>query len=790
VRSDASRRDSARAGTPDDRRQLRGALAVPLRALRASSGDPPYTALQRLDPTLKRSTVSDVLRGQSMPSWWFVRAFVRACVRHAAVAEHDLDPALADLQVWRSRWIAARNALHDPTARVPPAAAPAEAEGRPAMTPRQLPAVTRDFVGRAADLARLSELAADRATGSSTVVVTGMPGVGKTSVALRWAHEVADEFPDGVLFAELAGFGPGAPLRPVDVLSAFLPALGVPRASLPAGEAELAALFRSASAGRRLLVVLDNAGSSDQVRSLLPASAGCVTVVTSRNRLTDLVIGAGAGVLQVQPMPDGDAIELLGRFVPPSDDTDRLLELAHLCGHLPLALRLAAEQIRANGGTEPLLTGLRDARSRLDALEHGLGVESAAVRTVLASAVAVLPSTLQETLAAIAALPGRRFTAESATAATGSPPGAVLADLRALQAANLIEASGSADGTFAVHDLIRAFLHDRVPAAARSRAASWYVHSAVAAGAAILPQRGPVPVPVVADGVVPRSFADADDALSWCDRELPNLVATVDEALRSGDLATAWQLPNALLSYFDRRKPWPAWIACFTTALRAAEALDRPAPIATASNGLGIAFRELRRAELAATQFERAAAAYAEAGEQVGAAMALSNLGNLYVDLRRYEDAVTTLLRAETHARAGGDEWRVSIVLNNLAEAEQHTDRVHEAIEHARRAAELCRAHDDPTGEAAALTSLGRALLTLGELDGAAAHLRRAIDLQAEHHDDYNRARTTLHLARVLDRRDERDAALELARTAVGIFDRLGAPEVVAARALLAALAG
>jgi len=246
--------------------------------------------------------------------------------------------------------------------------------------PRQLPAAVPGFTGRSAPLKLLSELADEAVADQRAVVISaisGKAGVGKTTLALHWAHQVTAKFPDGQLYADLHGFGPsGTPASPAEVIRGFLDALGVPAGRIPPGDEARAGLYRTTLAERRIMIVLDNARDATQIRPLLPGSPGCAVVVTSRGPLTSLIAGHGARLISLDVLSDGEAAELLAARLGPervAADPDTAGELAVLCGRLPLALAIAAARAGARAHLPLAVTvaELRDARQRLDALDGG-----------------------------------------------------------------------------------------------------------------------------------------------------------------------------------------------------------------------------------------------------------------------------------------------------------------------------------------------------------------------------------------------------------------------------------
>ncbi|MFD8379513.1 hypothetical protein ACFV2X_13400 [Streptomyces sp. NPDC059679] len=408
--------------------------------------------------------------------------------------------------------------------------------------PRQLPADGSGFVGRTAELAELDTLLregdGDDPDGRvSVVVIAGTAGVGKTSLAVRLAHRVSGRFPHGQLFMNLRGYDAGPPLAPAAALERFLRALGVPAPAIPAGLEERAELYRSLLAGKQVLVVLDNAATVGQVRPLLPGTAGCLTVVTSRHRLSGLAVRDGARRITLGMLAEQESAELITaatRGYRTGDDPAQIAELARLCARLPLALRIAAER----AATHPLLTlpeltaQLRDESTLWEALSSPDQEEADAVRTVFAWSYRTLPPPAARLFRLLGLHPGPDFSVQAAATLAELDPRETHGLLDLLAGAHLIE-STSAD-RYQFHDLLRAYATDQAHQeenpedqhAALQRLARWYLHTADTARAAaqsfypsVLPPERTCPAPVLV-------FHGQQDALAWHQSEQANLLAS------------------------------------------------------------------------------------------------------------------------------------------------------------------------------------------------------------------------------------------------------------------------
>ncbi|MGW4467599.1 NB-ARC domain-containing protein [Micromonospora sp. NPDC004704] len=538
-------------------------FAARLRDLRAECGGPSVRDLaeymKEAGRPFPRSTISDKLAGVSKPSWEFVEAYVRTCAR--------LGGRPADLDDWRSAYrrllqeLARRRSGHrqavaahleltatGPAARAVPALVPA------ADPPRQLPGDIPAFTGRDAESAALDDLLTTAASAGAVAVVSGTAGVGKTALAVHWAHRVAAAFPDGQLYLDLRGYDVDAPVTPVRALEGFLHALDGNRAQPWGGVDELAARFRSLVANRRMLLVLDNANSVDQVRPLLPGTASCFVLVTSRDRLTALAVRHGARRVALDRLPLDESLRLLGALVGPrvTTDPESAAVLARRCAQLPLALRIAGD-LAAARPTAPLAdlaADLADEQHRLDLLDAG-GDERTDVRAVFSWSYRRLDPPAMRLFRLLALHPGD-FDRYAAAALAGLHPAQLHRPLETLLRTHLVQ---RVDGDrMELHDLLRAYANELLRDDERRRVdvlVDYYRHAAVAALDVASPDdrydwltRGGYP------GTLPP-FADPDAARRWLDAERPNLMAVTDYAHRHDRWDETKQLSAMLWRYLD-----------------------------------------------------------------------------------------------------------------------------------------------------------------------------------------------------------------------------------------------
>ena len=327
--------------------------------------------------------------------------------------------------------------------------------------PRQLPAAPRGFVGRADELRVLSRLLGRGAAQTDGVVIaalTGMAGIGKTALAVHWAHQVADQFPDGQLFVNLRGCSADAPLTPTGALCSSLTALGAPPVRIPGNTDGQAALYRTLLAGRRMLIVLDNAQDAEQIRPLLPGSPGCLVLVTSRNRLTGLAAAEGAHLITLDVLTDSESRDLLSTNLGVKRamaEAAAVSELIALCGHLPLALCDLAARVVARPGPplSALATEMRDARSRLDVLETGEWATS--IRAAFSWSHAKLGDRAARMFRLLGIHPGADATVSTAASLAGMPRGQASLALTELCDEHLL--TEYAPGRYILHGLLRAY---------------------------------------------------------------------------------------------------------------------------------------------------------------------------------------------------------------------------------------------------------------------------------------------------------------------------------------------
>lgn len=656
--------------------------------------------------------------------------------RRALLTELGVEPG-ANLQELFQRILAADPALVRPQPGQSAAAVATEL-----VVPRQLPAGVRHFTGRAAELAALRatlDRPGERELRSVVIAaISGTAGVGKTALAVNWAHQVTDRFPDGQLYVNLHGYDSERPVAPGDALAGFLRALGVAGPDVPAETAERAAIYRSLLAGRRMLVLLDNAGSVDQVRPLLPGTASAMVVVTSRDALSGLVARDGAWRLDLGLMRAQEAAELLRTLIGSraADDPSATAALARQCCQLPLALRVAAELAVGHAGVPlaKLVAELEDRRQRLDRLNAG-GDAATAVRAVF--------SWSYQDLSPQAA---RAFRLSGLHPGADLDPYAVAAlfaaDVR--QASGLLETLARAHlilreqpGRYQLHDLLHAYAAELVSAhdsqeqrqAALTRLFDHYLHTAAAAMDVLRPSERHRRPRLPAAGSTGPPMADASAARAWLDAQRPNLVAAAAHASAQGWPHHAIALAAILHRYLDTGGHYPEAVAIHGYARSAAHLLDDAGAEANALTSLGLIDSRRGRYQQAADFLQQALTLYRAAGDRTGEARALANLAGVDLWRGRYQEAADFLQQALALFRAAGDRTGEARAMSTLGGIELRQGRYEQAATHQRRALDLYQQIGDPAGEARTLNNLGGVERRLGCYEQAASHHEQALAL-------------------------------------------------------------
>jgi len=741
---------------------------------------------ERLHGQLMLALYRDGQQAEALASYQRVRA--------ALLDELGVEPGSA-LRRLQHQIIAADPALASPAPAAP--AAPPFAGVLPAApaVPRQLPAAVSHFTGRAAELAALTGMLGDAGRAGRTVVVSavaGTAGVGKTAAAVHWAHQVADRFPDGQLYVDLRGYAPGEPMPPAEALARFLRALGQPGQDIPADPEERAAEYRSLLSRRRVLVVLDNARSAEQVRPLLPGTPACAALVTSRDTLTGLVARDGAQRLELDVLPPAEAAGLLEALIGAraSADPAATTALASQCAGLPLALRVAAELVTARPAAPlaGLAAELAGQRGRLDLLDAG-GDPRAAVRATFAWSYQHLDGEVARAFRLLGLHPGGGFEPYALAALAGVTAQEAARLLAELARASLLHPAGA--GRYALHDLLAEYAaevsesqdSEADRAAALTRLVDFYLHTAYVAAMRLNPARDPVSLVPPRSAVIMPPLATRDAALAWFEAEHPALLRAVSEAAARGLGRHSWQLAVMLAAFLCLRGYRPEWVVASRTALAAAEASGDAAGQAYLLQELGGALILLGRDADGAAELRRALWLHEKLGDHTGQARVHHYLSVVCERDGRYADALGHALRALRLFRAAGNVPGQARALNNVGWFRAHLGHHRQALTSCQRAVELHRRVADCRGEAAAWDSLGYTQRHLGNNGEAIACYQRAVDRYREVGDQHQTAEALTHLGDLHHAAADPRAARRAWQQALEIFRDLGHPAAESIRA-------
>ena len=583
--------------------------------------------------------------------------------------------------------------------------------------PRQLPPSPAAFAGRTAELAELDALAP-----AGTVVIAAAGGFGKTWLALRWAAANASRFPDGQLYVNLRGFDPaGEPVPPSVAVRELLGALGVTPGAIPAGLDAQAALYRSLTTGRRMLIVLDNARDTEQVVPLLPGGASCTVLVTSRNRLGGLLATHGARSLALPTLPDAEAREVLERRLGPARlqaEPEAVAEILAHCGGLSLALGIVAARAAAEPGfaLADLVTELRE--TRLDALDAG--ELPASLRAVFSASYRALDAEAARAFRLLGLVPGSDVGRAAAVAMLGD--GSLL---RVLTTANLL--TESPPGRFRMHDLVRLYAAEQAgpeeSEAALTRLFDHYLHWAGAAMNHFSPNE-PYRRPPVAPS---PAFAEREEAWAWLDAELPGLLAMGCHAVMSGTADVVVRLAETIGRYLEVRAHYHDWLA----TQRAAMACTASGSLKHATAEQQVAGALLRLGEFGASRehYERALACALAHGAELLESMCRSGLGSLDEMQGRMGESRREFELALAAARRTGYALLEGIALCNLGDHFYLAGDYEESVRYLELSGQI--ALDLPDGGLGGfvLSALGRAYAALGWPDVAIGHHRRAVEM-------------------------------------------------------------
>jgi len=666
--------------------------------------------------------------------------------------------------------------------------------------PQQLPAAVAHFAGRSDELTTLTGLLRGRSGTGGTVVisaVSGTAGVGKTALAVHWAHQVADQFPDGQLYINLRGFDPsGSVMDPAVAVRRFLDELQVSPERIPVDLDAQAALYRSLLAGRRMLVVLDNARDTSQVRPLLPGGPGCLVLVTSRNQLSGLVAADGAYPITLDLLTEAEAHELLGRRL----GTDRVTtepqavqEIISRCARLPLALAIVA----ARAATHPqfrlhtLAAELRTTGERLDVLTGDDPYSD--VRAVFSWSYHALSPEAARVFRLLGLHPGPDLSASAAASLTGLALSQARPLLAELARMNLI--IEHIPGRYILHDLLRVYATDLTHTtdpdpqrhAATQRMLDHYLHTAYTAARLLDPTRDPISLSAPQPGTTPEPITDYDQALAWFTTEHVVLLTTVEHATAEFDTHT-WQLTWTVRTYLYRRGHWHNWAVTGRTAVAAAHRLANPTAQAHAHRNLATAYMMLDRCEDAHAQLRHALDLATQIADLTEQAYTHDTLAHLWGRQGCHAEALEHARHALHLFQAADHKVGQAHALNNVGWYHAQLGEHQQALTYCQQALTQFQELDQRDGQAAPWDSIGYAQHHLGHHTHAITSYHHALHLYQNLGHRYGEAGTLTRLGDTHHATGNPHAAHHAWQQALTILDDLNHPDAEPVRAKLAAL--
>ena len=687
------------------------------------------------------TTISVAFAGPRPPRWGLLELIV--------------ETLRGDTEHFHELWLASSRGadeVADDVAVLSPSVEPAPV----AVVPRDLPADVVGFTGRAEQLAELDELLDPDTPGVVIAELSGTAGVGKTALAVHWAHRVADAFPDGQLYVNLRGYDPDKPLGPDEALEAFLRELGVDGSAVPPEVAQRAARYRSLLAGRRVLVLLDNANSVDQIRDLLPGTPSCVVLVTSRDTLPGLVARYGAHRIDLDLLPLADATALLRRLVGRrvAAEPAAAEALAHRCARLPLALRIAAELATSRSAAT-----LADLVAELDEQAGGLDLFAAgdddytAVRAVFSWSQRQLDDDVVRAFALLGLHPGVDIDGPAAAALFDVTLPEARRLLNGLARAHLVDARGGA--RFGMHDLLRAY--------------------AAELGAQLPePQRHAAGVRLFDHYLATASrIVDSSDPHGWIDAERANLIA-VAAATETRSPAHTIGLAATLSGYLDGRAYYTEALTLNELALAAARTTGDRASEAVVLNLFGSAHLRVGHYAQAKELHELALQLHRELGSASGEGLAVYGLGLVAWRWGRYEEANDRIGRAIELFREVGDRAGVGQALYSLGDVDLHLGRYDDALAHELEAVAINREIGARTAEGRALNNAGRVYLRLGRYDEANDHYTQALAVAREVGNHAGVGVALANLGAVAERLGHAEQALAYHHDALSVCTEIG----------------
>ncbi|MEU6409623.1 BTAD domain-containing putative transcriptional regulator [Microbispora sp. NPDC046933] len=713
----------------------------------------------------------------------------------------------------------------------------ATAEPGPAIEmprPAQLPAAVSDFTGRTGLVRRLLALLRGEGAGEGVPVaaMSGIGGVGKTTLAVHVAHLAEDLFPDGQLYADLRGYG-AEPTAPETALVAFLRALGIPMDVIPDGLAERSALFRSLLADRRMLVLLDNARDAEQVEHLLPGSAGCAAIITSRGKLADL---PAARLVDLDVMEPEEALSLLAAVAGPervAAERAAAMDVVAACGFLPLAVRIVAARLasRPSWTVASLVPRLADERRRLDEMKIG----NLAVSATFALGYGQLDARQARAFRLLSLPAGSGISVFAAAAVLDLTPAEAEDVIESLVDASLMEAP--APGRYRFHDLLKLFARRQAEdgeepvarALALRRLLGFYLASAGAAHR--LAYEGSAIADTLTDlGVRGHSFSSADAAVAWLSAEAEDMFGAVaqvavaqdasgEDLLAAADLLLAMepllesgtnqrdfeQRTSALLTATRRAGERRGEMRCgyvlgrvlfganrlaeaeahFLTARTLGEETGDHIVLGETCNALAVVAGRRRRHTEALEWFDRATAVHRETGNPAGEALASCYSARDHLGLGRPDDAIAAAERGLAVFSEIGSGAGMARARYHLGNVLSHVGRLNEAVVHHAECLAFFRASNQRVWEQRVCYRLAATFIAAGRFAEAARHAEQALTVSREITHPYGEAQSLAALGKALGGLGETGRGRDALVKSLDIFTRLGSPEADDIRALL-----
>jgi tetratricopeptide (TPR) repeat protein/transcriptional regulator with XRE-family HTH domain len=660
------------------------------------------------------------------------------------------------------------------------------------QAPQQLPPDLAAFRGHEDVLARVHGFTPLVTNQASNVVITavgGMAGVGKTTLAVHWAHQVTEQFPDGQLYVDLRGFDPsGQALDPGEALGGFLSALGVPSNTIPQSTEQRSALFREQCASRDMVVVLDNAQTAEQVRPLLPASSRCLTIITSRNQLTGLVVAEDASLISLDVWTEAEALEALAARIGDersAAEPEAGARLVNLCGRLPLAIAVVAAHLGA-APDMPLRVAVRElqeAQSRLDPLSTD--DPRVDVRGVFSWSYHALSPMAARFFRRLGVHPGPALCAEAAASVAGESMPTSRRLLRELTWASLLSRDG--EGRYVLHDLVRAYAAELLDQEgddrfeAERRVIDYFRHNADGANRALVTRPTVELTESPAEGVVLVPFDDRMRAMDWYRLEERSIMAALHTMEDPRLLHSRMNLATHLVTYFSAQGQWADEIAARQIALDAALVLGEPVAITENSASVARALAEIGQAERADEQVDLMLR-HIDSLSLQGQANTERSIGWVRGRQGRHSEALHHARTALGLYRRLPDVNHVARELNAVGWYLALLGRYREALAMCEEAIPILQRTGNRRSEAATWDSIGFARHHLGDLDAAVTDYKRSLRLYEEVLDRYNQAEVLDHLASAQLELGDVPAARASWEEAVELLSAIGSPRAAQMR--------